>query len=51
MAHPSGRLEPHHVPIRTGDRPIIPKPVDEEPALMTPEDGGGYHFFEPGCKI
>ena len=28
-----------------GDRPIIPKPVDEEPALMTPEDGGGYRLF------
>jgi len=45
MARPSGRLEPHHVPIRTGDSPTNPKPAAEEPALMTLLDGGGCRFF------
>ena len=49
--HPKLKTHPNLLLRGAGDRPIIPKPADGEPALMTPKDGGGSHFFEPGCKI
>ena len=45
MAHPRGRLEPHHVPIRTGDSPTNPKPAAEEAALR-----GAQGRWEPTLR-